>query len=655
MPTRTDITVVNQAYDTSGNGGRKLVRLSNGWLVASAYDSTGKNIFLYVDKQDGQGFRQLCYISPNNTTDPLAYHALVAKNNKIYVLYSLSTIGINLSIIDALSVTNTNQYNSSIIIDNLQSGFNGVSIAINKAGTELHATWASKNSTYPNSFNIRYAKGTINADGSVTWGSVEQVTKFDSSYHPEFAMNPCIILDSNSVPMIIVHQNNARLYGINSSSGDDKQITILKRSQELNRGNAYVDDNWSWKEVYYVGSYDQFSPSACVAPNGRIWVAWHGMDATDNARYNIRVAYSDNGGQTWSSMTKLTSGNTYNNWCPSLTINKNNEIFVLWQGNDTSDVYNDIRMIKYSSGSWSNISIVSTGTTNDKRYPSTLYDTTLNFSTPLFIYQDLQGNKVGFYGTWTTVTISVPQGYIGQKTSADKNNLLSYNITTDGTMRNITEKINGTVVNTRTSPTSGQQFTVSLTQEQWDAIKFGNGHTLTIEMNDEVLTYTFDKRLHANDDILSAVKGVQDLQTYLNGIKAQLGAAIRAKGGTVNDTDAWSAFVSAVANMSVKRWATGTTNATSNVFATYYNQTILTGSISVTGLAFKPKFVIMYKPNGSETPAIYIQGLSYQGVATADAWNGLHFYKISSEVTSTSFTLPFYNSSATNVVWIAFE
>ena len=179
-----------------------------------------------------------------------------------------------------------------------------------------------------------------------------------------------------------------------------------------------------------------------------------------------------------------------------------------------------------------------------------------------------------------TTTISVTPGYIGQKTSADKSNILSYSITTDGEMSDIIEKINGVTIATRTNPTSGQQFTVSLSQEQWDAIKYGNGHTLTIEMGSDTWTYTFDKRLNANDDILSAVKGVQDLEAHLNAIKAQLAAAIRAKGGTVNDTDAWSAFVSAVSGIPVKKWASGNISINGSSLGT------------VSGLSFKPSFAI---------------------------------------------------------------
>jgi hypothetical protein len=570
MPTRTDVTVVNKAYDTSGNGGRKLVRLSNGWLVASAYDSTGKNIFLYVDKQDGQGFQQLCYINPNNTTDLLAYHALVAKDNKVYVLYSVSTIKINLSIIDALSVTNTNQYNSSITIDNFQSGFNGVSLAINSAGTELHAAWASKNSTYPNSFNIRYCKGTINGDGSVTWGAVEQVTAYNVSGYDFIS------------PSIVVKNNDAHICAVQNHGGIYRIVDISKvhNGTYTTSSNNFVN-GYGAVEVYYGGSYYQVSPSACVAPNGRIWVAWYGYDSTDTTRYNIRVSYSDDGGVTWSAMQKLTSGNTYHQLTPSITVDKNNNVYVVWSGTHASSTtYYQIRKIKWDGSTWGSIVNVTSNTTADATNPSTLYDTTINVLEPLFIYQNVQTSKVGFYGTWTVTTISVTPGYIGQKTSSDKSNILTYSITTDGTMGTITEKINGTTIATRTNPTNGQQFTVSLNQSQWDAIKFGTA-TLTIEMNGEVWTYTFDKRLNANDDILSAVKGVQDLYDHLNAIKAQLAAAIRAKGGTVNDTDPFSAFVSAVANMQAKRWATGIFNVTSY-------------TVSVSGLNFKPTFIYIW-------------------------------------------------------------
>ncbi|MBL4950973.1 exo-alpha-sialidase [Neobacillus sp. YIM B02564] len=681
MPNIQDATVVASAYDTSGNGGRKLVRLKNGTQFAAM--KSGGIFYIYKT-------------TDNWATSTLFKSATWTSLQDI----ALATDGINLFVLQ--SVNNNKTYfgaykedgtvlSGSSDFDINQSAMGNVSIAINETGTELHAALASKNSTYPNSFNIRYAKGTINADGSVTWGAVEQVSTINTSGYN--CSNPSIVF-ANGYPFIFADIFNpvTAHYGIII-------FTTKYTTKDVN-----FTSSWGNKFVYDSNSntYTQSSPSACVDKNGRIWVAWHGKDSTYTVE-NIRVAYSDDGGVTWSSMTKLTSGNSYHQMNPSITASKNNEIFILWNGQIDNVYHKAIKKIKYSNSSWGSVTNVITATGNFNLYnPSTLYDLSVNFSEPLFIYKNEQSNKVGFYGTWTVTNISVTQGYIGQKTSADKSNILTYSITTDGTMSDITEEINGTTIATRTNPTSGQQFTVSLTQEQWDAVRFGkyvdifafkdeissdweqgfvtswnplllgasttrirtkslrkvnpnttyqvsisgsfeiiigmydesqstyqantlylrdgqtftttiNTHyvfavvkkydespilpseievanivlsgysdnTLTIEMGSDTWTYTFDKRLNANDDILSAVKGVQDLQTHFNGIKSQLGAAIRAKGGTVNDTDAWSAFVSAIDNIIPgRKFVTG-------------NFTPSGSSVSIRGLMFTPSVIIV--------------------------------------------------------------
>jgi hypothetical protein len=75
----------------------------------------------------------------------------------------------------------------------------------------------------------------------------------------------------------------------------------------------------------------------------------------------------------------------------------------------------------------------------------------------------------------------------------------------------------------------------------------------------------------------------QNRVDFIDVIKRQLGSAIRAKGGTVNDTDAWSVFVSAVSGMPVKKFKSGTF-------------TISGASVAVTGLGFYPR-VLMIKLN----------------------------------------------------------
>lgn len=626
MPTRTDVTVVNQAYDTSGNGGRKLIPLSDGSKVAVYKVPSSRFEIKYTN--DGTNWTLVKSITG---ISKLVDVCLVPIGNDIGVLYSFGS-----QVSFARYRKDGTLVGTGYNIDTFQNAVGNVSLAINSAGTELHAAWASKNSTYPNSFNIRYAKGTINADGSVTWGAVEQVTTFNSI--SSYIKSPSITI-FNGVPVLLVEVDNNLFTAADLLF--DYSIWAIKRDRTLTYTGTYVHSNWSIGNVYHGDTYIQANPSACVDKNGRIWVAWHGYDATDTSRLNIRVSYSDNGGQTWSASTKLTSGNTRDNANASITVNRNNEVFVVFNGHPSSGTsYNVIKKIKYSSGSWGAVTEI---TTSDSYYPSTLLDTSIDFSEPIFIYKNVASAKVGFYGTWTVTTISVPQGYIGQK--SDKSNILTYSITTDGTMGTITEKINGTVINTRTSPTSGQQFTVSLNQSQWDAIKFGNGHTLTIEMGGDTWTYTFDKRLNANDDILSAVKGVQDLQTHLSAIKAQLGAAIRAKGGTVNDTDAWSVFVSAVANMATKRWATGFSTGPTNPF--------------ITGLSFTPSTVIWWDGSSAGFWSSYLKsnhlafadistiGYSSRSVDVFNKSNGIAF--------NGGFYLQSFTNSRRNYNWIAFE
>lgn len=373
--TRTDVTVVNSAYDTSGNGGRKLVRLSNGWLVSASY--SGTTIYFHASSDNGATWSLL---TSNTVSNTVLSVSIVAKGTMIY---SHSLDGANVKVVrfDALSPSLLIDY-----IDSGQSTLGTCSITINSTGTELHACWSSKNATYPNSFNIRYAKGTISqVDGSVTWGAVTQVTTNNST--GQDVTNPSIIYYNNP---IIVHQTLA--------SGT---YTIQYRK--------YNGTSWSFGTIYNGGSYTQSNPSVIFVPqsvnglaNGRIWVAWHGLDATDVDWYNIRTSYSDDGGATWSTVQKLTSGNVCGQVMPSITATKNNEVFVLWHGQNTSssDKYN-IKKKSYKNSSWGAISQITNNTTANATYNSTLFDLSIDFTTPLFIYANAQTSKVGFYGTWT--------------------------------------------------------------------------------------------------------------------------------------------------------------------------------------------------------------------------------------------------------------
>lgn len=378
--TITDATVVASAYDTSGNGGRKIVRLSNGWLVVVV--KTTNFFYFYVDKQTGTGFVPLCHI----TTATIGSNdiAIASRGTRVHVVDGISTTGVISLTFEATTVPNINIYGVapyySGFVDSTQTAIGNVSLAINPEGTELHAVWSSKNATYPNSFNIRYAKGVISqVDGSVTWGTVEQVTT--SVTATQDYTNPSIITISNGYPVFICSFNRSGTSRIESYNWNGSSFTV--------------------KIIYDGGAYLQSSPSAIFVPksvnglaNGRIWVAWYGRDGTANPVENIRVSYSDDGGITWSAMQKVTNETTV---CvaPTITADKNNNIYIVFGGVVSSK--NQVRKIKNTTGTWGSITNV-TNDVNGAYEPNALNSIDISASEPLFIYKGT--SKVGFYGTW---------------------------------------------------------------------------------------------------------------------------------------------------------------------------------------------------------------------------------------------------------------
>ncbi|KZR60382.1 sialidase family protein [Pseudobacillus badius] len=648
MPTITDATVVNSAYDTSGNGGRKLITLKNGSQYAVVKNGTSEfRIYKSVDRWATQGI-----LIKTQTATSLTDVCLATDGIRIYVLYTQNNTTVTNLFLDENGV---NVGVGSARVDSGQSTLGNVSLAINEAGTELHAEWASKNSvTSTASFNIRYAKGTINTDGSVTWGAVEQITSQNVS--TANFNNPSIIVIGDR-PIIFAEYNNGT---------STNYIIALSPT-----GMANPPASFFLKSYSLIGrndGYTQSSPSAIFVPqsvnglaNGRIWVAWHGTDSTDPIVYNIRSSYSDDGGVTWSTPTKLTSGNTTHQLRPTITANKNNNIFVLFDGQVTNGGQYQTRKIVNTNGTWGSITNVTNTASGSVLYVSSLFDNTfsLNFSEPLFIHQNNQAAKVGFYGTWSTTTISVTPGHLGTK--ADKNNLLSYVITTNETMSTITEKVNGVVTGTKTA-TSGQPLIAGLTQEQWDAIKYGKyaditggSNTLTIEMGSEKWTYTFDKRLATDADILSVVKAVQDSQnTYLPAVKSKLASTVRSKGGTVNDGDSFEAIKQAVeslGNVGSKKWASGEGPGVSPY-----------GTLTVTGLTFRPKTIIVRAASGAKNTdnAIYSEDNALLSTFSGDPSVVLATGNTGSSIKSNTPTIyedgfSYRTDMASPLKWLAFE
>jgi hypothetical protein len=363
----TPVQVVNAAYDTSGNGGRKLVRLSNGWLIAAAYDNSSNYIHYYKSINNGQSFTELGY---NVLGANIIGLALTSIGTSVYAFFTIGGSSYSLTFNATTASGNLNSSLVNILTENACG-----TCSITTDGTNLYATWSSKNATYPNSFNVRSAKS---VDGGSTW------TKQDGSAGVDQQTTDNTV-DINSTNSTIACMSNGKPIIVWARGGAGTNWKIA---------GARYTTWWSGFQIYDIGStsYTQSSPCAVVAPNGRIWVGWHGIDATDTPYYHPMVSYSDDNGATWSGATKLTSGKTTAYGYVSMTVDKDNNAYAVYQDDSNGGI-----VYKKFTTSWGAQQNIHTG--NMYLRPSACSNYT-NFTLPMVIYY-LNSTSVWFAGVWT--------------------------------------------------------------------------------------------------------------------------------------------------------------------------------------------------------------------------------------------------------------
>lgn len=448
-----------------------------------------------------------------------------------------------------------------------------VSLAINEAGTELHAAWSSKNATYPNSFNIRYAKGVISGDGSVTWGAVEQVSVIDGS--ATNIKNPSIALNGS----------NASIFAEQEFSSANR-IWLFSKSLATADLPSVTTGAWKNKRIFEIATHIQANPSALFVPtainglaNGRLWVAWHGKDATDSAKFNVRVSYSDDGGVTWSTPTKLTTGNLYDRQNVSLAADKTGKVFALYEEHQWSPDL-DIYMRTFSGGSWGAPVAVAEAEPAAESNPSALVDYSLQMTTPPFVFMS-GTDGIKFSGNFNVgAAVSPASGALGNKETAT---LTTYTVTPEAgsTVTQIVERVNGVTVNTFNNPASLSR-TLTVPTATWDTLAYFATHTASITVTDSngattVTTYSFDKRLATGASLLEATKANTDAKNRISQKRDALAAQVGLSAGATFD-----AISAQLASGVFLKVATGTfPSATANPV--------------VTGLSFKPKIVMLWQ------------------------------------------------------------
>lgn len=370
--TANNATVVASAFSTAGNGGRKVVRLSNGHLYAAVIASP-TNWKIYKSTDNGNTFTEFL-----NKGFSVGDIALSTDGNRLFVIFSHSGVNVKFfgynsdgSVISGINVTNGKD------IDTGQTAVGNVSLATDPTNGHLHATWTSKNATHANSFNIRYSKS---INGGVTWSAPEQLTARNTS--GEDYTGPSIVI-ADGKPIILCAF---------------KTIT----PQYLIQSISYINNAWITKQVYAPGNYVQASPSAVVDKDGVIHVAWHGRDSVDSSHSQIWYSKSINGGEVWDIAIKIGRVAGREHLRPSITVDRENTIDIVFDGHpaaNTSSII--IKRIKKTS-SWGDIVELETGL-----FPSTLYDPMFNLKSisPPMIYQS--ASSVKFTGNWSE-TLEVP-------------------------------------------------------------------------------------------------------------------------------------------------------------------------------------------------------------------------------------------------------
>jgi len=149
-------TVVASAYDTSAAA--RPQRLSNGWWVTGVLSSDAYYIYLYVSKNNGSTWSQCAYIWGSNLSK--IGFSLTSKDTIVCIFYPHNedtSCFVDFVSFDATitQIQDLNIYRKDL--DAFQTAIDTTSLAIDTNG-HLTAAWASKNASYPNSFNIRSAK-----------------------------------------------------------------------------------------------------------------------------------------------------------------------------------------------------------------------------------------------------------------------------------------------------------------------------------------------------------------------------------------------------------------------------------------------------------------------------------------------------------------
>ena len=366
------VSIENLTY--VDDGGRKITRLSNGWLVTvSAMMSMG-SVLWHVSKDNGVTWSQLSTTNSGGWTNSFA---LASYGTTVYTVVTSGNGSLGVVKFDATTVPSTGQSVTSTGIGAGQTeAVQSLAIAVDQSNGHVHIAWTSKTGTYPNSANIRYTKST---NAGATWDGAKNLTTLN------------VINEAWHVGELLLHNGTPIVIASWIKTGAN---TIY----------AHVLDTSGTPKSYlvYTATYPVGAASGAVDKDGTLYVVWATQTSAANQTYNIMTSRSLNGGTSWASAHMVThyTGGKHSIY-PKIEVDAVGKPYIVFSTTALiqSDGYSDIASF-YSNDkgvNWLQGAMVATSNVNNLTRPHVLYDPTFSVTfknPPPTLYQHANGSTV---------------------------------------------------------------------------------------------------------------------------------------------------------------------------------------------------------------------------------------------------------------------
>ena len=340
----TTYTIYNDADDSTNtaNNKRSIMRGLDGRLHCVFIQRSNDQIYYTNSSDNGASWTAAVQLTNTGFSQQSAALAVDSLNN-VHIVYSGLPGGgatYKISYINRTNATGVWSTPLALTATSTTRPSFSPSIAID-SDDHLHVVWYG-NYTGIKSYQIRYRNFT-----GGTWSTITNIT----TYNTKQQYLPSIAIDSTDTLHV-------------TWSGNHTGTSIPQIRYTKNTGTG-----WSAPINLTSEATTQSYPCIAIDATDSVHIVWQGI-FSGMAQTQIRYIKYSSG--TWSAITNITTYSSYEQGIPSISINLNSYMHVVWQGKIAGLTYNQIRAINYT-GSWGTIWNVTTNTNNDQITPITAY------------------------------------------------------------------------------------------------------------------------------------------------------------------------------------------------------------------------------------------------------------------------------------------